>query len=72
MINLCEIKFSTGEFTITKAYASDLQRKIKVFKEETATKKVVFLTLITTYELKDNTYLHSLVQQELDMSIFFD
>ncbi|MEN0051888.1 MAG: ATP-binding protein [Bacteroidota bacterium] len=72
VINLCEIKFSAQEFTITKAYASDLQRKIKVFKDETATKKAVFLTLITTYGLKENTYLHSLVQQDLNMSIFFD
>ena len=43
-INLVEIKFSQGEFTITKSYAAELRRKVAVFKGVTATRKNVFLT----------------------------
>ena len=40
-INLIEIKFSEGPFTINKAYADELRRKVQVFKDVTGTKKNV-------------------------------
>ena len=46
-INLCEIKFSTGPFVVTKQYAEELERKKRVFQETTKTKKALFVTLIT-------------------------
>ena len=38
-INLVEIKFSEGPFTINKSYAQELRRKVQVFKDVTGTKK---------------------------------
>lgn len=57
---------------ITKAYAANLQNKIAVFKAETKTRKAIYLTLITTYDVKENAYWRSLVQQDLTMDIFFE
>lgn len=38
-INLCEMKFAVQEFVINKKYASELDNKVNVFKEQTGTKK---------------------------------
>lgn len=71
VINLCEIKFSTSTYTITKSYASILQNKIEVFRLETGTKKAIHLAMITTYNIKQNNWASQLVQNSLDMNIFF-
>ena len=59
-INLIEIKFSEGPFTITKAYAEELRRKIQVFKDVTGMKKNVFLAFLTTHGLTKNAYAREL------------
>jgi uncharacterized protein len=70
-INLCEIKFSINEFTITKSYDKTLRDKVAVFKTTTNTKKAVFLTMITTYGLVANEYSRSIVQNEITMDDLF-
>ncbi|MGZ5255841.1 MAG: ATP-binding protein, partial [Flavitalea sp.] len=70
-INICEMKFYNGEFTIDKAYASELERKLNVFGEQTKTKKSLFLTFITTYGIKKNEHAGRMVHKELTMDIFF-
>jgi hypothetical protein len=70
-INICEMKFYIGELTIGKSYAGDLQRKMDVFREKTRTKKTLFLTLITTYGVKDNSYASDLVKKNLTMDVLF-
>jgi uncharacterized protein len=71
VINLCEMKFSINPFTIDKNYAADLQNKIGTFRSETGTRKSVFLTLVTTFGLQQNSYAASLVQNDLLMDILF-
>lgn len=71
VINLCEMKFSIAPFVITKAYASQLQQKISTFRTETQTKKAIYLTMITTYGLKENSYAVNLVQNSLEMEVLF-
>jgi uncharacterized protein len=71
VINLCEIKYASGPFAITKGYADDLRRKLSVFKQETKTRKSVYLTLITTYGLQHSEHVHGLVQNELCMEDLF-
>lgn len=70
-INLCEMKFSLNTFVIDKAYSEELRRKVGVFKTATATRKSVFLTLITSFGLAKNAYAGSLVQKELTMDALF-
>jgi hypothetical protein len=71
VVNICEMKFSINDFTIDKKYAEELRNKISVFKEETATKKAIFLTMITSFGLTANSY-SSLVQNSLTMDILFE
>ena len=70
-INICEMKFSTGSFVITKKYADELRNKILAFRTETATRKQVILTFITTYGLTDNAYSEQLAEQCLPMEALF-
>ncbi len=69
-INLCEIKFLTGEFTIKKDYAKNLETKKQIFLEQTKTKKSLFTTLITSYGCKQNPYFLSTVQKSLQLTDF--
>jgi predicted AAA+ superfamily ATPase len=70
-INLCEMKFTDSEFTIDKAYATELDNKVRVFREETNTKKTLFLTLVTTYGVKKNEQYLGRVQNEIPMTELF-
>ena len=55
-INICEIKFSISDYEVTKKDATNFQTKKKVFKYHTKTKKHLFLTLITTMGVIENTH----------------
>jgi len=72
VINVCEMKFSLNSFTIDKKYAEELRNKIGIFKDESKTRKSVFLTMITTFGLNKNQYSMSLVQNELTMDVLFE
>jgi uncharacterized protein len=71
VINLFEMKFSTSTFNLDKKYANELREKVGLFKTVTATRKAVFLTMITTYGLTKNMQEGSLVQNELTMDVLF-
>lgn len=71
VINLFEIKFSINKLAITKEYNAALRHKVQAFREATETKKSIFLTMITTFGLKDNEYRASVIQNELTMDALF-
>ena len=70
-INLCEMKFSEAEFTIDKRYAGNLRRKLDVFRRLTATRKNVFLTMVTTFGVKNNAYANELIANSLTLEDLF-
>lgn len=70
-ISICEMKFSTAEFTIDKAYAAELERKLSVFKNKTKTPKTLFIVMITTFGTKDNGYKTGLVQHNIILDDLF-
>ena len=70
VINICEIKFAETPFRITKSYYSQLQDKLRIFREATGTRKALFLTMITTYGLVSNEYASN-VQMSLQMDALF-
>jgi AAA+ ATPase superfamily predicted ATPase len=70
-VNVCEMKFSDAEFEIDKRCADDLRRKRDVFRCVTGTRKTVFLTLVTTVGVKDNTYRRELNVQPITMDALF-
>ena len=71
VINLCEMKFSINPFSISKKYETELWKKIEVFKQQTRTRKTIFLTLITTYGLHEKKTFSNLVQNNLTMNVLF-
>ncbi|MEQ9301535.1 MAG: ATP-binding protein [Cyclobacteriaceae bacterium] len=71
VINMCEMKFYNAQYTIDKRYAEDLRNKMTLFKEITKTKKNVFITLMSTYGVKENAYSLELVQKELTIDALF-
>ena len=70
IINLCEMKYSSKEFIITKNYDENLRNKRCVFIEESNTKKSVHITMITTYGVKHNEYWGN-IQNEISLDDLF-
>ena len=54
--NICEIKFSRGDFIIDKNYDRILRNKIEAFRLATSTQNTLQLTMITTYGIRPNKY----------------
>lgn len=70
VVNICEMKFCNDQFVIDKAYADNLQHKIEAFREATATRSALHLTLITTFGVAHNGYLNQ-VQSEVTLDGLF-
>jgi uncharacterized protein len=70
-INLCEIKFYENRFLLDKKYAAALLQKKHIFKEETKTRKQLFITLITTTGIQPNEHSLGLIDQQLALDHLF-
>lgn len=68
--NLCEIKFSTGEYSIDKDYDLKLRNKVEAFRRDTNYKGTIQLVIITTFGLKKNQY-SSLIQNQIVLDDLF-
>ena len=71
VINVCEIKYSIGEYVITKEYENNLKNKLQAFTEEMKPKEQLRLTLITLNGLKANEY-SDIVLSQIDGDKLFD
>jgi len=71
-VNLVEVKFAQGPFTITKKYAGELRHKIETFRGVSGTRKNVFLTFLTTHGLSENAYARELAQQSITTDVLFE
>ncbi len=63
IINLCEMKYSSGEYEITKKYEETLRERRELFRRETKTRKALHLTMVTTYGIKRNIYSDTIQSQ---------
>lgn len=70
-ISICEMKFSRSDFVIEKKYAAELANKLKTFRDSTGTRKTLFLTMITAYGVKKNSYYTNLVDSEVMLNDLF-
>lgn len=70
VINLCEAKYSQEEFAIDAVYEKDLIRKREVFRNETGSKKALWITMITFSGLKKNPYRNEVVN-EISSDVLF-
>lgn len=71
LINLCELKFYDGPFTVTRAYAQELRERVTSFRELSRTRKQVVLTMVTSFGLRANEHSIGLVQAEVEMQALF-
>lgn len=55
-ITICEIKYTEKPFTLTKDYMAALKRKLVVFKEQTRSRKQLFLAIISANGVKNNLH----------------
>lgn len=70
-INVCEMKFSVNTFDMTKGYAKELESKLNVFRENTKTRKTLFLTMVTTHGVNNSKTYAGLIQNEVTMNALF-
>ncbi len=56
VIDLCEIKYSMDEYSISEEYEENLRKKMRVFRESTGTKKTLQLMMISTFGVKRNAH----------------
>ena len=70
VINLCEMKFSTMQYEITRKYNDEMQERKELFRQTTKTRKALYLTMVTTYGLKPNTW-SGMIQNEVVLDDLF-
>ena len=70
-INVCEMKFTEGDFVIDKRYATELTRKLAVFRAGTQTRKSLFLTMVTSNPIRQNEYAQQLVANQVTLDELF-
>jgi len=66
-INICEAKFSTSPYLLTKQDIESFRRKKEAFQSHTQTPKHLFLTLIAAHGVVDNRY-----RSDIDQVIVLD
>ncbi|RYM32840.1 ATP-binding protein [Brumimicrobium glaciale] len=71
-INLCEIKFSTSEYAISKQYKVSLLNKKSEFIKELTTRKNIFTTMITTFGVKNNQNSNNSIDNQIAMDCLFE
>jgi hypothetical protein len=71
-INICEMKFSEKEFVITKSIAENLRKKRMELSRSIKSRKNIFVTLITSYGVKENEHSRSVMSNQLLMDVLFE
>ena len=71
IVHLCEAKFSSKEFLLTKDYTAKLRRRRAIFEYVTKTKKAVISTLISSYPAVRNAYYLEEIHSEINMDDLF-
>lgn len=70
-VNLLEVKFHNTTYEVSETYARQLLDKATIFKEQTRTKKNVFITMLTIFGAKKNEhYLMAITNQLLIDDLF--
>jgi uncharacterized protein len=70
-MTICEIKNNCAPYKIDKAYAENLQQKIKVYQQKSKTVKSIQLSFITNAGLKETMYSEALVFNSMSLKDFF-
>ena len=55
-VSVCEMKYASGEYEITKAYANHVEQRLRTFRKVTSTKKSFSIVYVTPFGLYNNMY----------------
>ncbi len=69
-INLCEVKYSEGLYSLDKEEFLKIQNRISAFKEVTETRSSIIPTMITTFGMKEGMYSDQ-INAKIDMDALF-
>ena len=69
-ISICEMKYSEGEYEITKAYASRVEQRLRTFRKVTKTKKSFSTVYVTPFGLYNNLYARKVTKQIIADDLF--
>lgn len=70
VINVCEMKYSLGEYEITKSYFSLLEQRLRIFKKVTSTRKSVVPVFVTSEGLLANAYSRRITREVTASDLF--
>ena len=70
VINVCEIKYASAPYAVSKEYYLHMMERLELFRSQTGTRKALILTMITPYGLKPGGYASS-VHQSLTIDDLF-
>ncbi len=70
IVNLCEMKFSSTPYSISKDEEMKLRHRLKAVKETLSPKQTIHLTMITTYGITQGKHT-GIVQKEVCMDALF-
>ncbi len=70
MINVCEMKYSLDEYVITKETDQKLQRRIRIFKKVSKTRKTIVPMYVTANGLAGNSYSRRIFSQVIGDDLF--
>ncbi|MGM9530193.1 MAG: ATP-binding protein [Phascolarctobacterium sp.] len=71
VVNMCEIKYYSGEFKVNKEYYLHLLQRQAILQEQLSAKEIVHSTLITTFGLSENQY-SGIFTNVIDLDDLFD
>ena len=71
IVNLCEMKFASAEYSISKEEDLKLRKRINMLKETLLKRQSVHLTMITSYGINYGKY-SGIVQKSLTIDDLFD
>lgn len=63
VVDVCEMKFASAEYSITKAENEKLRNRIEAFRSESGTKKAIHLVMISPYGIHSNLYSGNVTNQ---------
>ena len=71
VINICEIKWSSVEYSLTKEDVKNLANKQETFEYQTKTKSAIMITMVTVFGVRHNMYYDS-IQSEITADNLFE
>jgi uncharacterized protein len=71
-INICELKYSEEEFTVSKSYADNIRKKKSEFISEMKSRRNVFVTFVTTFGVKNNLHSSQVMDNQVTIDSLFE